>query len=78
MSGEGDKPRSPQQRRHFPVDAPQLARGTVVWWRGEMYVVELVERQGREWVAAIVQARDAESESATSSFVPLRELEWDS
>lgn len=78
MSDKREGSAAPQARRHFAVDAPRLSRGAVVWWKGEMYVVELVERQGREWKAAIVAARDAESERASSHFVAVSELEWDS
>ena len=65
-------------RRHAPNVRPSPLRvTTVVSLHGELYVAELVERQGQEWVAGIVPLSMAFRPSAPMRFAPVSALEWD-
>lgn len=60
----------------YRAQRPNLPVGTVVWRGSEVYVAELVEQHGTEWVAGVVPVSDASRPVARMTFIPVRKLEW--
>lgn len=69
----------PTSSRRYPpnLDPAPLRAGATVYLQGEIFIAELVERQGQEWVAGIVALGMSRRSEARMRFVPVRELEWD-
>lgn len=69
-----DRPTSRHANRRRR-DEPAVRYGDKVWWNGELFVAESVERHGENWKISVVSPGDFERNRARVHFVDWREID---